>query len=245
VSVSDSKAPLPDGKMSGRRPVIFCDFDGTITDNDNIVEIMKHFRPPGYEELIGRIVRRELSVREGVGKLFSLLPSRLKPEIEEFTLKQAKIRSGFRDLLDFCRKRDIEFFVTSGGIDFFVYPVLAPFEIPPDHIYCNGSDFSGEHVRITWPHACDEHCSNDCGMCKTAIIRRFPQDRYFRILIGDSITDFEGAKLADIVFARSHLIGLCEELSLPFYPFGTFDDVLDRLEEIVPPTQPSGGIIHE
>jgi 2-hydroxy-3-keto-5-methylthiopentenyl-1-phosphate phosphatase len=68
-------------------------------------------------------------------------------------------------------------------------------------------------------------------MCKATIIRRFPQDRYKRILIGDSVTDFEGAKLADIVFARSHLIELCEKLELPFYPFETFFDIIAQLEE--------------
>ncbi|UUZ85619.1 hypothetical protein LJK88_20195 [Paenibacillus sp. P26] len=69
-------------------------------------------------------------------------------------------------------------------------------------------------------------------MCKTAIIRSYPKEDYERILIGDSITDFEGAKLADTVFARSHLVQLCEDLKLNYYPFENFFDVIRRLEEL-------------
>jgi len=125
----------------------------------------------------------------------------------------------------------VPFYVTSGGIDFFLRPILEPFGIPADHIYCNGSDFSGETIRITWPHPCDDECTNDCGMCKTTVMRRFPRDQYYRILIGDSITDFEGAKIADLVFSRSHLTEKCRELGLPHIPFETFFDVIRHLDQ--------------
>ncbi|WP_276351531.1 2-hydroxy-3-keto-5-methylthiopentenyl-1-phosphate phosphatase [Cohnella caldifontis] len=213
-----------------RQPVLFCDFDGTITLSDNIVAIMKKFRPPGVEKIIDDIVHERVSIREGVGAMFALLPSSLKEEIRGFVLETAGIRPGFGELLEWCESNGVPFYVTSGGIDFFVYPLLEPFGIPADHIYCNGSDFSGERIRITWPHACDEECGNDCGMCKTTVIRRFPRDEYYRILIGDSITDFAGAKLVDLVFSRSHLTEKCKELGLPHIPFETFHDIVRDLE---------------
>ncbi|WP_274650525.1 2-hydroxy-3-keto-5-methylthiopentenyl-1-phosphate phosphatase [Paenibacillus humicola] len=215
-----------------KKRVVFCDFDGTITENDNIVAIIRRFNPPGWETIVGDIVGERKSIREGVGELFRLLPAAWKDEVIEYSIANARIRSGFAELLAYCRREGVEFYVTSGGIDFFVYPLLVPFGIPEDHIYCNGSDFSGERIEITWPHPCDEHCNNDCGMCKTAIIRRFPNNAYTRILIGDSVTDFEGAKLADVVFARSHLTEKCRELGLPFTEFDTFHDIVDRLQRL-------------
>lgn len=212
-------------------PVLFCDFDGTITLSDNIVAVMKHFNPAGWEPIVQDIVALKKSVRQGVGEMFALLPSSMKGEITDYILSTAGIRPGFQELLDWCKKNGVEFFVTSGGIDFFVYPLLAPFGIPEDHIFCNGSDFGGERIEITWPHACDDQCDNDCGMCKTAVIRRFPKDEYTRILIGDSITDFAGAKLVDLVFSRSHLTERCRELGLPHIPFETFHDVVQHLEQ--------------
>lgn len=214
---------------SRKQPVIFCDFDGTITLSDNIVAIMKHFRPEGYEPIMERILSHDLSIREGVGRMFALLPSSMKQEITDFVLGQAGIRAGFGDFLSELRGRGIPFYVTSGGIDFFVLPLLAPFDIPKEHIYCNGADFSGDKIKITWPYPCDVHCQTDCGMCKTTVMRRFPASRYERILIGDSLTDFEGAKLADHVYSRARLTEKCLELGVKHTPFETFHDIQEDL----------------
>jgi len=223
----------------GKRPIIFCDFDGTITLSDNIVAIVKHFNPPGWETIVDDIISRAKSIRQGVGELFALFPSDKKEEITKYVLDTAGIRPGFAELLALCKANDIPFYVTSGGIDFFLRPLLAPFDIEESHIYCNSADFAGERIEILWPHACDEQCGNDCGMCKTRVMRRFPKDEYYRMLIGDSVTDFEGAKLADLVFARSHLAARCRELGLPHHEYDTFFDVIDVLHGIV--TEPQGG----
>lgn len=209
--------------------VLFCDFDGTITESDNIVAIMRKFAPPEAEELTRQILNQQISIREGVGKLFALLPSTLKQAIVDFVVGEARIRPGFPEFLRFCEEQQIELLITTGGIDFFVEPILAPYPLK-GKIYCNGSDFSGETITITWPHACDEHCDNDCGMCKTSIIRRYPPDRYYRVVIGDSITDLAGAKRADFVIARSLLEQKCADFGLPHRPFATFYDVIDTLQ---------------
>jgi 2-hydroxy-3-keto-5-methylthiopentenyl-1-phosphate phosphatase len=211
-------------------PVIFCDFDGTITNSDNIVAIMRHFKPEGVEPIMKSTVEQKLSIREGVGQMFALLPSAMQQEITEFVIGQAGIRDGFQEFLGYVREQQIEFNVTSGGIDFFLKPLLAPFDIDPDHIFCNASDFEGDRIQIVWSHPCDEHCQNDCGMCKTTVMRRYPADRYERILIGDSLTDFEGAKIADRVYSRSHLTVKCQELGVSSTPYETFYDILEDMK---------------
>lgn len=213
----------------GQRRVIFCDFDGTITENDNIIAIIRHFNPPGWEPIVQDVLEERISISEGVGQMFALLPSSMRDEVIRFALGQAVIRPGFEEFVRFCCDSDIALYVTSGGIDFFVYPLLEPFGIPFDHIYCNGSDFSGESIRITWPHPCQDPCQNKCGMCKATIARRFPEEQYERIVIGDSVTDFAAAKLVEFVYARAQLISKCEELHLPYAPFGTFYDIIEHL----------------
>ncbi len=212
------------------QPVIFCDFDGTITENDNIIAIMKHFNPLGWEPILERIISQQLSIRKGVKQMFQLFPSSMKQEIINYAIHHAVIRKGFKRFIQLVNDKKIDFLITSGGIDFFIYELLRPFPIKSNQIYCNQSDFENEKINIIFPHTCDEFCNNDCGMCKTKIVRRYPTDRYFRIVIGDSLTDFEAAKLADIVYARSHLIEKCEELSIPFKPFESFYEVIDFLE---------------
>lgn len=213
-----------------KAPVIFCDFDGTITLSDNIVAIMKHFQPPGYESIMKDTVDQKISLQQGVSAMFALLPSEQKEEIIQFVLGQAGIREGFAEFLSYIRQERIEFYVTSGGMDFFIDPLLAPFGIPNDHIYCNRADFTRPHIDIVWPHPCEHPCTNDCGMCKATIMRKFDPSIYERILIGDSLTDFQGAKIADLVYSRSILTKKCEELQVHHVPFTTFFDILEDLQ---------------
>ncbi|MGA9172645.1 MAG: 2-hydroxy-3-keto-5-methylthiopentenyl-1-phosphate phosphatase [Thermoactinomyces sp.] len=211
-----------------KKPVIFCDFDGTVTETDNIIAIMKQFAPPGWERIKDDVLGKRVSIRQGVGAMFSLLPSSLKQDIISFVLRTAVIRAGFQDFVRFTREREIPLFIVSGGIDFFVYPMLDGL-VEKEQIYCNGSDFSGESIQIRWPYPCDSACQNDCGLCKPAIIKKFADSRYQRIVIGDSITDLEAAKLADHVFARDFLREKCEQEGLAYTPFESFFDILHAL----------------
>ncbi|MBT2678340.1 2-hydroxy-3-keto-5-methylthiopentenyl-1-phosphate phosphatase [Bacillus sp. ISL-35] len=211
------------------QPVIFCDFDGTVTEKDNIIAIMNRFAPEGWEELKEGVLNRTISIREGVGKMFSLLPVSLKDEIIEFAVKNARIRPGFQEFLDFAKEEGIPVYIVSGGIDFFIEPIIKSFG-PIEGIFCNGSDLSGESIKIEWPNSCDDQCSNDCGCCKPSIMRNLGHDGIYKIVIGDSVTDLEAAKQADYVFARDYLKDKCEEWKIPYTPFETFHDCIEALK---------------
>jgi 2-hydroxy-3-keto-5-methylthiopentenyl-1-phosphate phosphatase len=213
------------------KPVIYCDFDGTITEKDNIIAIMKEFAPPEWDALKDEILAQQISIQEGVGKLFALLPSALKDTIIKFTLKQAVIRDGFQELLELTKEEEIPFYVVSGGIDFFVHPILAPFG-PFSEIYCNGADFSKDKIEILWPNACDEQCKSGCGCCKPSVIRKLKRSGDFTIVIGDSVTDLEAAKHADFVFAREYLAEKCDSLGIRYHKFETFYDCIEVIKQL-------------
>lgn len=215
------------------RPIaIFCDFDGTITERDMIITIMEQFGAPGWEQIKDQILGQEITIQSGVGQLFAGISTDKRDEITAYAQEVAVIRPGFPEFLEFCREQEIDFWVTSGGIDFFVIPLLLPYGID-NPIYCNASDFAGEKIQILWPHACDEHCDNGCGMCKPSVMRKFPDPDLYRIVIGDSITDLQAAKQADFVIARSLLLQKCEELNLQHAAFVTFHDVIAVMKDII------------
>ncbi|MGG5253584.1 2-hydroxy-3-keto-5-methylthiopentenyl-1-phosphate phosphatase [Neobacillus sp. SM06] len=210
--------------------VIFCDFDGTITNNDNIIAIMKKFAPPEWLALKDGVLSQQISVQEGVGKMFALLPSSLKEEIIRFLKETASIRSGFQEFVRYAEGNGYELFIVSGGIDFFVYPLLEGL-VPPERIYCNGADFSGETIKILWPHECDEQCDNGCGCCKPSLLRKLTSKEDYKLVIGDSVTDLAISQLADQVIARDFLLEKCRELGFPHKEFVTFHDVMEFLEK--------------
>ncbi|WLR53711.1 2-hydroxy-3-keto-5-methylthiopentenyl-1-phosphate phosphatase [Mesobacillus subterraneus] len=210
-------------------PVIFCDFDGTVTEKDNIIAIMNQFGPEGWDDIKESVLDRTISIREGVGKMFSLLPVTLLEEIIDFAVKNARIRSGFQEFLDYASEEGIPVYIVSGGIDFFIEPIIQQFG-PIAGIYCNGSDFSGKTIKIEWPNSCDEQCSNDCGCCKPSIMRKLEKSGSYKIVIGDSVTDLEAAKQADFVLARDYLKDKCEEWEVAHTSFETFYDCIEALK---------------
>lgn len=215
-----------------RKPVIFCDFDGTVTMKDNIVSIMEKFAPPEWEKLKDGVLSRSISIQEGVGDMFNLLPSELKEEIIRFVMETAEVREGFGDFVQYTREHGIPLYIVSGGIDFFVHPMLERYG-SFDGIYCNEANFEGTNIQIDWPHSCDTECGNqNCGCCKPTIIRNLSNDKTHSIVIGDSVTDLEAAKIADTVISRDYLSDRCEELGIPYKPFETFYDCIEILEDL-------------
>ncbi|MGG4488366.1 2-hydroxy-3-keto-5-methylthiopentenyl-1-phosphate phosphatase [Metabacillus idriensis] len=212
------------------KPIIICDFDGTITNNDNIIAIMKKFAPPEWNELKDDVLSQRISVRNGVGKMFQLIPSALKYDMIQYLLFTAHLRDGFREFVQFTEEEEIPLYIVSGGIDFFVHPLLNGL-VDRSRVFCNEGDFSGEKIEILWPNTCDVQCSNDCGCCKPSLIRKLADPGQKIIVIGDSVTDLEASKLADFVFARDFLLEKCKSLDLPHQEFATFFDVIDGLKE--------------
>lgn len=209
---------------------IFCDFDGTITERDMIITLMEKFAPEGWETLRDAVLNRDVSVQEGVGQMFAMIDTCLRQDMIDYIQSIVKIRAGFPEFIEYVKEQNIEFYVTSGGMDFFVYPILKPW-VTPEHIFCNHTDWSGRTVRVEWPHPCDEQCSGGCGCCKPALMRRFDHGCE-QIVIGDSVTDAKAAHVANLVFARSRLIEICQQESIPFRSFENFFDILKALQEI-------------
>lgn len=80
-----------------KKRIIFCDFDGTITVNDNIVAIMKHFKPEGWDTLVDQVISKQISIREGVGRMFALSPTSMKQEVIDYAIGNVTIRAGFQE----------------------------------------------------------------------------------------------------------------------------------------------------
>jgi 2-hydroxy-3-keto-5-methylthiopentenyl-1-phosphate phosphatase len=212
------------------QPIIFCDFDGTITNTDNIISIMKKFAPPEWEALKDGVLQQKISISSGVGDMFSLLDSGLKDDIIQYVKKTAGIRPGFYEFVEYTKQANIPLYIVSGGMDFFIAPLLNDI-LPTESVYCNHAFFDKEKIYIEWPHACDEQCNNDCGCCKPSIMRKITGPEDFKLVIGDSVTDFEAAKQADFVIARDILLEKCEREGIPHQGFETFFDVIDIIKQ--------------
>lgn len=213
-----------------KKPIVCCDFDGTITKNDNIIRIMKQFAPSEWTKLKDGVLSKEITIQEGVGQMFQLLKSDQKDAIQSFILEDTEIREGFKQFVDEVKKQIfLSMYLAGDGL--FVYPILEGI-VDRDDIYCNHASFVEDHIQIEWPHACDTQCQNGCGCCKPSIIRKLTHEDDFIIMIGDSVTDVEAAKHADLTFARDYLLNECQELGLVHKEYDTFIDLQAQFVQI-------------
>ncbi|CAF1566679.1 unnamed protein product, partial [Rotaria sordida] len=63
---------MPTKKSSA---IVFCDFDGTITSCETFVGILKHFSPILSNELLPKILSKEITLRQGVRQIVESISS--------------------------------------------------------------------------------------------------------------------------------------------------------------------------
>ncbi|TDM00866.1 MtnX-like HAD-IB family phosphatase [Macrococcus carouselicus] len=210
--------------------IIACDFDGTVTAADTIVAIMQKFAPDKSEPILKKVLAQQISVQEGVTDLFQLLESAKKEAIIDYVLNEVELRPGFQQLLDTAERLDIPFYIISGGMHFFIEPILGQFN-GIAAVYANEVDFQEHYMKVEWTHLCDEHCeSGGCGTCKPSIVRQLSNEKV--IAIGDSVTDIKLSQIADILFTTDKLSDYAYEQGIQHIPFETFDEVAEKLKEV-------------
>ncbi len=213
--------------------VVFSDFDGTIAQEDLVVRLQEAFAPEGWQEVIHAIVARKMSVRQGVARLFAdLSPETASVEgMLQFVQKIVHIRDGFWQLDHDLANRSVPLVVLSGGMRFWVEPLVAKSHVQA--VYCNDLVLN-QHGKyeVAFPYGCDALCDQgDCSICKGALIRKYDASAYFRIFIGDGVTDYSAALAADFVFARDRLLTFCQERNIAHCAFEHFYDVIEWLHD--------------
>jgi len=201
--------------------IVFCDFDGTITVAETFVAMLQQFTPNVSAQLLPEIYAKRVTLRQGVRQMLESIPSSSYSEIVEFTRAQP-IRAGFLDFLDFLDAEKIPFIVVSGGLQGMVEAVLAPFADRISAIHAIDVDTTGAYLRVN-----SRYEGGTEMVAKAQIMTAYDADE--TIAIGDSITDWNLALAASLVFARPPLTNYLEEHSKPYITWTDFIDVRGRL----------------
>ena len=199
--------------------VVFCDFDGTITQEDTFVSILERFSPEAAQRLLPKVFSRELTLIEGIQQTIGSIPSIYYPQIIEH-IAHRPVRSGLSELLDFLNNHDIPFVVISGGLIDIVRAVLAKQQLLDrvSAIYAGEVDATGEYLRVY-----SEVESDTELVAKAIAMSKYPGSE--KIAIGDSVTDINMSLAADLVFARDRLIAYLDMEEKPYVQWSDFNDV--------------------
>ncbi len=209
---------------------VLLDFDGTIDERNVALTLLDRFAVDDWKKYISMSSQGVISFREAVEKEFECLPPD-RDKLTDFVLKETRVRDGLNELVGYCEQRDFPIEIVSGGLDFYIQPIMEKHGLGHIVRNCGIADFdSGDRLRVSYNHGaptCDFS-----GTCKCFHVQRFQDAGHKVVLVGDGTSDLCASKKVDYVFARKKLLQYCQENSLPHSPFETFHDVITGLDSL-------------
>ncbi|HEX7574345.1 MAG TPA: MtnX-like HAD-IB family phosphatase [Bacteroidota bacterium] len=215
---------------------LFVDFDGTITRGDVGNIFFRTFGGSACDELVGRFRAGEITAREcflGEAKAMGRVSS---GDLQELVDAQ-EIDPSFRDLVAFCRVREVDLLIVSDGLDYYIRRILGrngcadvPFVSNVATLVSSGGDGRME-VSVAFPHS-DAGCDR-CACCKRNIMLMASSEEDIIAYVGEGFSDRCPVRYADIVFAKDVLQTYCQNENISYFPYETFDDVVARLRRLL------------
>lgn len=203
---------------------VFVDFDGTITDIDTFDALVRAAAGDAAWEAIdepllaGRITLREALVRQAALVRLS------RTEALAFLESHARVDPAFAPFVAAVRAHGGTIRVVSSGIATVIHDALARAGVEVD-VLANDADFAPTGWTLTFVDASDN------GHDKAAHVRAAAAAGLETIFVGDGISDFAAAAIADRRFAKAGraLEAYCRERALPCATFTSFDEVRTAL----------------
>lgn len=215
------------------RPIVFCDFDGTITLADVTDEILNRLAGPGWLEIEENWTQGIIGSRECLERQLALVST--TPGALNALIDSIAVDPHFAAFLAFIQKQAIPFIVVSDGLDYVIRRVLRRSGIRSPlrngtHIFSSSVQLQKHGLAVAFPHA-HPACTHGCATCKPHIIRALRKDHWPVLYIGDGLSDRHGVAEADFVYARQPLLDYCLATNIPCQFFSGFNDIESSLAD--------------
>lgn len=204
--------------------VFFIDFDGTITKQDTCEMMVKAFAKGGWEEINRLWESKELSTSECANMTFKLFNADI--DNIKALMDTVDIDEYFKDFISKCRDRGYKIYILSDGYDYNIEAVLKKHDIDLP-FYSNRLLYEpgkGFNIECTYSNS---DCDN-CGTCKTALIKELRGETDTVIYIGDGYSDTCAVESADKVYAKDSLYKYCIGKEIIATEFKSFKDIINE-----------------
>jgi 2,3-diketo-5-methylthio-1-phosphopentane phosphatase len=211
------------------KSIVFCDFDGTITNLDTLVFLLDHYSNCDWRKIEDKMSSGELSEREGLKMEIESLNVSWSEAIARI-LSSVKMDDHFPLVVNYLKTMDIPLIIMSGGIEEIIRTILEKQGLDHLEVRANRLKIEGEKWRII--PSPRPKIRGLCNHCKTSSLVEASESGLKTIYIGDGLTDRCPAVKADMLFAKGELENFCQTQAIPYYPYENFKDILMAITSI-------------
>ncbi len=208
------------------KKLVQSDFDGTLTWEDVSFQILDAFTTEDWRHLLKEYQEGKRSVLSFTREAFAMVKED-EETILEFVEKNARIRDGLKELVDYCLNKGFEFVIVSNGLDLYINFLLKKLGLEHIPVYAAKTRCAREGMQVSYIGPDGSELSDGF---KAAHLKSFLKRGYEVAYIGDGLSDIQPVKLASLIFARGALLQYCKGANLTHYPFESLKDVIKGLE---------------
>lgn len=217
-------------------PILFLDFDGTISERDAIDALLEAFADPQWLAIEAEWQAGRIGSRECLSAQMALV--RASREEVNALLDSIKVDRGFVALLDTCARQRVPAHIVSDGLDYCIQRILA--HAGPRvaralaHVQIHSSHLKFDGGR--WRVECSDFagaCPHGCAICKPVVMRRLNPAGARALFVGDGLSDRYAAESADLVFAKGRLADYCRTQSIAHVVYDDLGKVAAYLEALL------------
>ncbi len=213
-----------------RKKAIFCDFDGTIIEQD-VGRIMVPKLAPKWWSRVQEIYPLVQSGQMGSNSWYywKFLQAEINANDYVDLVSRVTMTRGFMEFYEFVQESDYEFIILSDGFESYIEPVLERLGIREQLVYCNKLELVNGSPKLEYPDH-NRECGY-CALCKAGVVTSYTKKGYEALFIGDGTTDIFAAQVSHKVFAKDSLVEQCEQEGVPYNRFQDFREIMESLKD--------------
>ena len=219
----------PVGIPPAERCQVWIDFDGTITTQDVLDELINRYAMDDSWRKAEELWQRgEIGSRQCLERQFAVVKI-ASGDLDTF-LDRIKPDPGAGALFSLLQRAGVPHAVLSDGVDLFINRILGRHGLKAPVIRSNTIERAGERMSLRCPWS-DRDCQTAAAHCKCASITTLSDRNRQSIYIGDGRSDLCPSRKMDFVFAKGRLAESLGSDGIGFIRFKTLADVTRILEK--------------
>ncbi len=215
----------------GKSPIVFFDFDNTITAWDVLDDMLERFcMDKAWKALEEQWRKGQISTLECLtGQIGEI---RITKKSLELYLSTIDLDPYFKNLISWLDSLQVKAVVLSDNFDYIIKHILENHGIKNLPVFANRLEFDQNRLIPQFPFQSNE--CRSCAHCKRKTLLSNVDDGSLSIYVGDGLSDVCPAQCAEIVFAKDSLLHYLKKHKIAHIPFKTLEDVHQNLKSSFP-----------